>query len=62
VFFSHQVGSFLGVWLGGILFDMTGTYQLVWLGSIALGVIAGILNLPIDERALQRGPMRRQAA
>lgn len=61
VFFSHQVGSFLGVWLGGVLFDMTGTYQLVWIGSIALGVIAGILNLPIDERALQRAPMARQA-
>jgi MFS family permease len=62
VFFSHQIGSFLGVWLGGILFDMTGTYQLVWIGSIALGVIAGILNLPIDERTLQRAPAQAQAA
>ncbi len=62
VFLSHQVGSFLGVWLGGVLFDMTGTYQLVWIGSIALGVIAGILNLPIDERALQRAPIQGQHA
>ncbi|HWQ38207.1 MAG TPA: MFS transporter [Burkholderiales bacterium] len=54
VFLSHQLGSFLGVWLGGVLFDMTGTYQLVWVGGIALGVVAGLLNLPIDERTLPR--------
>lgn len=50
VFFSHQVGSFLGVWLGGALFDMTGSYTLMWMIAIALGVIAAVLNLPIDER------------
>lgn len=54
VFLSHQIGSFAGVWLGGYLFDATGTYNLVWIGSIALGVIAAILNLPIDERPLER--------
>lgn len=54
VFLSHQIGSFVGVWLGGYLFDATGSYHLVWIGSIALGVIAAILNLPIDERPVER--------
>src|SRR6266850_1648342 len=54
VFLSHQIGSFTGVWLGGDLFDATGSYDLVWIGSIALGVIAAILNLPIDERPVVR--------
>jgi len=54
VFPSHQIGSFAGVWLGGSLFDATGSYNLVWIGSIALGVIAAILNLPIDERPVVR--------
>ena len=54
VFLSHQIGSFAGVWLGGYLFDATGSYNLVWIGSIALGVIAAILNLPIDERPVER--------
>ena len=54
VFFSHQVGSFTGVWLGGYLFDVTGSYTVVWIASIALAVLAGIINLPIDERPLAR--------
>ena len=54
VFLSHQIGSFAGVWLGGYLYDATGSYNLVWIGSIALGVIAAILNLPIDERPVVR--------
>ena len=54
-FFNHQVGSFLGAWLGGYMFDRTGSYNLVWYLSIALGVIAGLINLPIDERAIKRG-------
>jgi MFS family permease len=53
-FFSHQAGSFLGVWLGGWLYDHTGSYQITWLVSIALGVIAAMVNLPIDERPLER--------
>ena len=53
-FFSHQIGSFLGAWLGGFMFDRTGSYNLVWYISIALGIVAGLLNLPIDERQLQR--------
>ena len=54
VFFSHQIGSFLGAWLGGLLFDRTGSYDLVWWIAIALGVVAMLLNLPINERPLAR--------
>ncbi|HWK85142.1 MAG TPA: MFS transporter [Caldimonas sp.] len=54
VFLSHQVGSFLGVWLGGRLYDMTGSYDLVWWIAVALGIFAAIVNLPIRERALLR--------
>jgi MFS family permease len=53
-FFSHQIGSFLGVWLGGLLYDRTGSYDIVWYIAIALGVVAGLLNLPIDERQIAR--------
>ena len=53
-FFSHQIGSFLGAWLGGYLFDRTGSYDVVWWISIALGVFAGLVNLPIDERPVRR--------
>ena len=53
-FFSHQIGSFLGAWLGGRLYDTTGSYDVVWWLSIALGVIAGLINLPIDEREIAR--------
>jgi MFS family permease len=58
VFFSHQIGSFLGVWLGGYLFDLRGSYDLVWGISIGLGVLAGLANLPIDERALARPQLK----
>jgi len=54
VFFSHQVGSFMGVWLGGYLYDKTGSYSLVWYLSIALGVMAGLINLPVKETPIGR--------
>jgi MFS family permease len=54
VFFSHQVGGFLGVWLGGRLFDATGSYDVVWWISLGLGVFAAIVHWPIDERPLAR--------
>jgi MFS family permease len=56
VFFSHQIGSFLGVWLGGLLYDKTGSYDIVWAGAVVLGFMAAIANLPIDERTLARTP------
>ena len=53
-FLSHQVGSFMGVWLGGALYDRTGSYDIVWYISIALGVFAALVNLPVRETAIQR--------
>ncbi len=52
VFLGHQVGAFLGVWLGGWVFDTTRSYDLVWLGAMALGLIAAALHLPIDDRSV----------
>ncbi|MGR2737831.1 MFS transporter [Billgrantia sp. Q4P2] len=49
IFLSHQVGSFFGVWLGGRLFEMTASYELVWWLTAALGVAAGLVHLPIRE-------------
>ena len=54
IFLGHQVGSFLGVWLGGFLYDRTGSYDVVWYLSIALGVMAGLINLPVKEHAIVR--------
>lgn len=50
VFLGHQLGSFLGVWLGGYLFDRTGSYDLVWMGAIVVGLGATVLHWPIDDR------------
>ncbi len=54
VFFSHQIGSFLGVWLGGFLYDRTGSYDIVWYISIALGIFAALINLPVRETPIVR--------
>ncbi|MBB5204033.1 MFS family permease [Inhella inkyongensis] len=54
VFFSHQVGSFTGVWLGGWLFERTGSYQLVWWIAVGLGLAAALANLPVREQPLAR--------
>ncbi|MEO0819032.1 MAG: MFS transporter [Pseudomonadota bacterium] len=51
VFVGHQVGSFLGVWLGGRVYDMTGTYDMVWYIAIALGIFSAIVHLPVRDRA-----------
>jgi predicted MFS family arabinose efflux permease len=56
VFFSHQIGSFMGVWLGGYLYDTTGSYDVVWYIAIALGVFAALANLPVKETAIGRDP------
>jgi predicted MFS family arabinose efflux permease len=54
VFFSHQIGSFMGVWLGGYLYDRTGSYDVVWYIAIALGVFAALVNMPVKEAAIER--------
>ncbi len=53
-FFSHQVGGFLGVWLGGILYEAFGSYDPVWWGAVALGIASAVINLPIVERPAER--------
>ncbi len=54
VFLSHQIGSFLGVWLGGVLYDRTGSYNIIWYITIALGIFAGLVNLPVRETPIHR--------
>ncbi|MEZ5926258.1 MAG: MFS transporter [Hyphomicrobiaceae bacterium] len=54
VFFSHQIGSFLGVWLGGLLYDQTGSYDPIWWMSVALGIFAAIVHLPIKDQPVER--------
>jgi MFS family permease len=54
VFLSHQLGSFLGVWLGGYLYDRTGSYDVVWWTGVALSIVAALLHMPINERPLRR--------
>jgi predicted MFS family arabinose efflux permease len=49
VFLSHQVGAFLGVWLGGFIYDRTGSYDLVWWLAVALAVFAAVVHWPIKE-------------
>jgi MFS family permease len=59
-FLFHQVGAFLGGWLGGKVYDVTGSYDIVWYISIALGVLGAIINYPIEEKTIAR--LERQAA
>ncbi|MEM7333883.1 MAG: MFS transporter [Chloroflexota bacterium] len=54
VFLSHQIGAFIGVWWGGLLFDRTGTYDLVWYASIALGLLASVVHIPMKDEPLAR--------
>lgn len=54
VFFGHQVGAFLGVWLGGVLFERTGSYDVVWWLSVALSLFAALVHYPIDERPVPK--------
>lgn len=61
VFFGHQVGSFMGVWLGGYLYDRTGSYDVVWYIAIALGILAGLVNIPVNEKPLVRRPVLQAA-
>ncbi|MBN8920148.1 MAG: MFS transporter, partial [Rhizobiales bacterium] len=52
-FFSHQVGGFLGVWLGGYLYERTGSYDAVWWLGVFFGVASAIINLPIVEKPVR---------
>ena len=61
VFFGHQFGSFLGAWLGGVVFVHTHSYDIVWLIAMALGVLAALLHWPIDDRELARGAVPARA-
>ena len=54
VFLSHQLGSFLGAWIGGYMFELSGSYDMVWWISVGLGVAAAALHWPIDERPIER--------
>jgi MFS family permease len=54
VFLSHQIGSFIGVWLGGVLYEAYGNYDLIWKIAIALSIMSGLVNLPIRERPVER--------
>ena len=54
VFFSHQVGGFLGVYLGGLLYEQTGSYNVVWWLSVVFGILSAVINLPIVEKPVQR--------
>jgi predicted MFS family arabinose efflux permease len=54
VFFSHQVGSFLGAWLGGVVFEQTGSYQPIWIATIVLSIVAAVLHMPITDAPLRR--------
>jgi predicted MFS family arabinose efflux permease len=53
VFLSHQLGAFLGVWLGGRAFDATGSYTSVWLLAVALGLAASLVHLPISDKRIR---------
>ncbi len=53
-FFSHQVGGFLGVWLGGVMFERSGSYDSVWWLAILFGLLSAVINLPIVERPVAR--------
>ena len=53
-FFSHQVGGFLGVWLGGLVFERTGSYDVVWWLSVLFGLLSAVINLPIEEKPVHR--------
>jgi len=54
VFLSHQLGSFSGVWLGGALYDATGSYDGMWWAGVVLGLLAAVVHMPINEKPLER--------
>ena len=61
-FLGHQLGSFVGIWAGGWLYDMYGNYDIIWWTSIVLGLVAALLNYPIDDRPIVRVSVRSEGA
>jgi predicted MFS family arabinose efflux permease len=61
-FLSHQIGSFLGAWLGGLAFDLTGSYALLWEATVVTGLIAAMLHFPIDDTAVNTPALRAEPA
>ena len=53
-FDGHQIGSFLGAYLGGVFYELNGNFDYAWYGSIALSIFAGLIHLPIVEKAIER--------
>ena len=53
-FFSHQVGGFLGAWMGGLLYERTGSYDIVWWLAVVFGLLSAVINLPIEEKPVLR--------
>ena len=62
IFLGHQVGSFFGVWLGGLIFDVTGSYTIIWWVAVGLGVFSALVHWPIDERSQEQVDVARQGA
>jgi MFS family permease len=58
VFFSHQIGSFLGAWMGAVIFDANKSYDVMWYFIVALGVFGGLINLPVKESAVPRSQLK----
>ncbi|MGB2325838.1 MAG: MFS transporter, partial [Pseudomonadales bacterium] len=54
VFFSHQLGSFIGVWLGGFMYDLYGNYTMVWWVGVGVGALSAIVHLLVDERSIEQ--------
>jgi len=61
-FLSHQIGSFLCAWLGGLVFDLTGSYSLLWEATVFAGVVAAMLHFPIDDTSLSTQALRAEPA
>ncbi|MFC6308636.1 MFS transporter [Paraburkholderia dipogonis] len=61
-FLSHQIGSFLGAWLGGLVFDLTGSYSLLWEATVVAGLVAAMLHFPIDDTAVSTPALRAEPA
>ncbi|REE22189.1 putative MFS family arabinose efflux permease [Paraburkholderia sp. BL27I4N3] len=61
-FLSHQIGSFFGAWLGGLVFDLTGSYSLLWEATVVAGLVAALLHFPIDDTTVSTPALRGEPA